>query len=532
MSGRLSTAIAVLVLAARAAAGSVYFVATNGNNALDGLSRTSAWRTLQRAIDGAGPGDTIRMMSGTYSGAAIRVSGTAAAPMTLRADDGADVTLNARGPGNWHSSVLELEIGGTNPVAHWTIEGLRVVNSGRYGIDARIAHHLQIRSNRVFNSVSTGIFTAFCYDTVIEGNESASNGEHGIYYNNSGDRFAIRNNRLHHNTACGLQLNADASITNNPALDDGIIADGVIENNVIYLNGPGGAGINLDGVVGAIVRNNLLYNTPNNSGIALFKGNGAVPSSTNQILNNTILMTAGGGWGINLSHPQCRSNTLRNNIVHSSHSFRGSIVLATSAPAGFSSDYNGVMDRFSIDGGGSVITLAAWRALGYDAQAVLVTPTALFVNPAGDFHLKTNSPAIDRGGVLAAVTNDADGIARPLDGDNDGGARRDIGAYEYVHPAADSDRDQMPDAAEIAAGTDPVNLLSRLQMRAVVAAGTNLVLCWDSTPGRVYAIGRSAALPSGFSLVASNLTASPPMNVWTGASDALPACYRVSLDGP
>ena len=251
MSGRLSAAIAVLVLAARAAAGSVYFVATNGNNAFDGLSRTSAWRTLQRAIDGVGPGDTIRVMSGTYSGAAIRVSGTAAAPITLRADDGADVTLNARGPSNWHSSVLELEIGGTNQVAHWTIEGLRVVNSGRYGIDARIAHHLQIRSNRVFNSVSTGIFTAFCYDTLIEGNESASNGEHGIYYNNSGDRFAIRRNRLHHNTACGLQLNADASITNNPALDDGIIADGVIEDNVIYLNGSGGAGINLDGVVGA-----------------------------------------------------------------------------------------------------------------------------------------------------------------------------------------------------------------------------------------------------------------------------------------
>lgn len=522
---------AALALAGPAAHAGVHFVATNGSDAFDGLSRTSAWRTLQHAVDSAVPGDEIRVMSGTYSGAAIRASGTAAAPMTLRADDGAAVTLNARGPRNWHSSVLELEIGGTDQVAYWRIEGLKIVNSGRYGIDARIAHHLQIRSNRVFNSTSTGIFTAFCYDTLIEGNESASNGEHGIYYNNSGDRFAIRNNRLHHNVACGLQLNADASITNNPALDDGIIADGVIENNVIYLNGAGGAGINLDGVVGAVVRNNLLYSTPNNSGIALFQGNGGIPSSTNQILNNTILMTASGGWAINLSHPQCRSNTLRNNIVHSSHSFRGSIALATSAPIGFSSDGNGVMDRFSVDGGGSVITLAAWRALGYDAQAVVVTPAALFANPAGDFHLKTNSPAIDRGAVHAAVTNDADGVARPLDGDNDGDARRDIGAYEYVHPAADSDRDQMPDAAEIAAGTDPVNPLSRLQVRAIAMAGTNLVLRWDSAPGRAYAIGRSAALPSGFSLVASNLTASPPMNVWTGASDALPACYRVSLDG-
>ena len=442
------------------------------------------------------------------------------------------MTLNARGPSNWHSSVLELEIGGTNQVAHWTIEGLRVVNSGRYGIDARIAHHLQIRSNRVFNSVSTGIFTAFCYDTLIEGNESASNGEHGIYYNNSGDRFAIRRNRLHHNTACGLQLNADASITNNPALDDGIIADGVIEYNVIYLNGPGGAGINLDGVVGAMVRNNLLYSTPNNSGIALFKGNGAVPSSTNQIVNNTILMAAGGGWAINLSHPQCRSNTLRNNIAHSAHAFRGSIVLAAPAPDGFTSDYNGVMDRFSIDGGGSVITLAAWRALGYDAHAALVAPASLFVDAAADFHLRTNSPATDRGEPVAGVTNDLEGTARPLDGDNDGSARCDMGAYEFVHPAADSDRDGMPDVSEAAAGTDPVNPLSRLRMHAIAASGTNVVLGWDSAAGRSYAIGGSLDLAAGFGPLASNIPATPPLNVWTGSAGTLSAWFRITLDRP
>ena len=52
----------------------------------------------------------------------------------------------------------------------------------------------------------------------------------------------------------------------------------------------------------------------------------------------------------------------------------------------------------------------------------------------GDFHLLGSSPCIDAGRnsyVPSGVDKDLDGNKRIVDGDNDGTATVDIGAYEY-----------------------------------------------------------------------------------------------------
>jgi hypothetical protein len=268
-----------------------------------------------------------------------------------------------------------------------------------------------------------GVFTDFSDDTLVENCESyGAVEEHGIYISNSSDHPTIRRNRLHHNHACGLHMNGDISMGG-----DGIIAYALVEDNIIYENGAGGgSGINMDGVTDSLVRNNLLYDN-HASGISLYQIDGGSGSRDNRVLNNAILVPADGRWALNIPNSNDTGNKLFNNIVFNFHSWRGSILIAEPTLAGFESDYNVVMDRFSVDGGDTRISLAQWQALGFDTHSIVATPDQLFVDPAAhDYHLKAGSPAIDRGTVLSDVTDDLEGNPRPV------GSAYDIGAYEFA----------------------------------------------------------------------------------------------------
>ncbi len=70
----------------------------------------------------------------------------------------------------------------------------------------------------------------------------------------------------------------------------------------------------------------------------------------------------------------------------------------------------------------------------------------------GVFSLAYNSPMIDAGSTNCfPPAEDLIGNPRVLDGNNNGHARIDIGAYEYVHPQADSNGNGISDHEEIAA---------------------------------------------------------------------------------
>ena len=74
-----------------------------------------------------------------------------------------------------------------------------------------------------------------------------------------------------------------------------------------------------------------------------------------------------------------------------------------------------------------------------------------------NFHLQALSPAIDTGSSANVPATDFDGNVRPFDGNHDGTANFDIGAYEYgmlarvYLPLALMSRPEARDVREIAA---------------------------------------------------------------------------------
>jgi parallel beta-helix repeat protein len=423
-----ATALAGTITAAEN--GRELHVAKTGDDGGDG-SVANPWHSLQHAVDQALPGDRIFVHAGQYAGCRIERSGTPNLPITLQAAPGELVVISAPGVENKHQSNIEIETWeGDGRVSHWIISGFEVREAPGWGIDSRGSEEghnqdITIRANRVhhngLNSGKTGIFAAFSDDVLIENNESFANGEHGVYVNNSSDNFIIRGNHIHNNAAAGIHLNGDASFGG-----DGMMSNGTISENRIHDNGDqGGAAINMDGVEDTLVLNNLLYGN-HASGIAIFQQDGAACSRRNRIWFNTVLMPADGRWALIINGQDCEDNQIFNNIFLSDHAWRGSINIANGQVPGLNSDFNIVTDRFTIDDGQTVLTLAEWQALGYDVNSFLAEADDLFVSAANDdYRLRPGSLAIDVGKALPAVMADISGTPRPS------GAGYDIGAYEF-----------------------------------------------------------------------------------------------------
>ncbi|MEI8122440.1 MAG: DUF2341 domain-containing protein [bacterium] len=98
----------------------------------------------------------------------------------------------------------------------------------------------------------------------------------------------------------------------------------------------------------------------------------------------------------------------------------------------------------------------------------------------------------------------------------------------------DADHDGMLNWQEWIAGTDPTNRSSVLSVTSLFPEGSGFVLHWTSVSNRFYGVDRATnlILPS-FDVIATNLPAAPPVNVYT---DQVPgigkAFYRISVGKP
>jgi len=197
----------------------------------------------------------------------------------------------------------------------------------------------------------------------------------------------------------------------------------------------------------------------------------------------------------------------------------------------------------------------------------------MFVNAAAtNFHLLPGSPCIDAGtnvllfvtNFTIAVTNDFDGVPRPLDGNLDGTARYDIGAYELLSANADSNNDGIPDGwtwqfglnpagASIANGnpdgdahttlhewiadTDPTNALSFFRITSVTN-GAAFSLAFSSSSNRLYTLSSATNLANTntvWSNVAGQVDVSGngTLRVLSDTNPAVPQIfYRVGVRVP
>ena len=413
--------------------GTSYFVSNSGNNANNGLSPMNAFATLQKGADVARSGDSVLVANGTYAGFDYRRIGVQARDSVVFFALGNNVLINSKGPLRFDGINIEGTTG--KELIAIEVNGFKIIGLGANGNGIRLvfADHCIVR-HCTSSLNERGIFTGFTDKLLLEYNIcSFSLDEHGIYLSNSSDDAIIRYNHSFGNNNIGIHMNGDTTQG-----EDGIIHDPILYGNAIY-NNKLAAGINMDGVDGAIIFNNLIYNNFNCQGIILFKQDGRIVSKNAKIFNNTIVVPDTARWGI-LMYPGAEAGTsIYNNIIHSFHDFRG--VIGVGGTNGLKSDYNILQEnRLGLNVDNSTVSFATWQAQGLDLHSILATShtsfTNLFINQDTlDFHLAASSLARDAGTdmVSAIVMEDYDGVPRPVS------SSYDIGAFEYQTALAVSD---------------------------------------------------------------------------------------------
>jgi parallel beta-helix repeat protein len=407
---------------AAAAPATLYVDRSNRNCSNSGPgSAASPYCSIAKAAAVAGPGQTVLVAAGTYAeSVAVARSGTATAPIVLKASGGVTVS------GGSH--------GFTIASRSWvTVQGFTVSGTSGVGIDVRDSSHVTVTGNRVTRSgrrakggTAQGIRLAGTDDSVVFHNVTFDNSEAGIALTGGSTRNRVTGNRSYQN-ARGYTRAA-------PGIDVRAPGNQVI-GNLSYHNEDSGIQ-SYTGGSNTLVAGNLAWDNGDH-GIDDLN----VPGQ--RIVGNTVFHNLTAGINVEGNSPGA---TIANNVSVdnglASPRTKGNIRVDQNSVSGTRVDRNLVWLRTS----GVQYT---WKKTGYSSLAAFHAATGQeagglqaspgFVNAgAGNFHLAAGSRAIDSAdsGVSGQQPRDADGRPRRDDpgvANSGAGPRRydDRGAYEH-----------------------------------------------------------------------------------------------------
>ncbi|RYG68400.1 DUF1565 domain-containing protein [bacterium] len=460
------TLLAVSAPAAHAA--NTFYVSPTGNDTNNG-SKTKPWKTVQKACNSATPGSTVSVAAGTYNEkVVVNVQGSAAGGyITFLGATGAKIS----GVGKAGKHLISIENKSyLKFIGFELVDNLKVSDGSAIRLEGS-GEHIELRRNKIHNVTGKDAMGITVYgnspgvpfsDLIIDGNEiydCQPAPSEALTINGNVAGFEITNNYVHDVNNIAIDMiggEGTCPKAANDAARNGICRLNRVERSRSNYEGGYGAGIYVDGgrdiliernyvtqsdlgmeigcenkgkvTTGVIVRNNLLAN--NDKAGLVFGGYDTSAGRVQkcQFLNNTIyqndtLNTGNGQLWIQIAS----GNVVKNNIFVAA--LGGNALNVVSGGTGNTLDRN---LWFSPDGepvynwkDKEYVGLAAFQKISkLEANSIAANPQ--FSNAkTGNFRLKTNSPAIDKGESGLAVGDlDYRGQVRVQ------GGKVDLGAFE------------------------------------------------------------------------------------------------------